>query len=193
MLLRERIILQGGLAKEGNVGCLEEIKGKLVGMSDNRHRGFNLELPADAFVVNSAKNSIGDELVIGSEMVRTPSVDDKRGGMISLLDKRKNLYCYDVIDLEEPVEVESRVKGHGISFSGFKVPAENCRVMGGSQSDIASDMASSGRVKNESGFVPYSSRKEAGFVLDLNKSHSNCSERWQEHKAEHSGAGEFSS
>jgi len=185
--------LQAGSAKEGNVCSLEEIKGKFVGMSDNRHRGFNLELSADAYVVNSAKNSIGDELVISSEIVRPQSVDEKRGGMISLLDKGKNLYCYEVIDLEEPVEVEPRVKAHGISFSGFKVPAGNCQVMGGSQSDIASDMASSSKVQNESGFVPYSSREEAGFVLDLNQSHSDCSERWQEHKADHSGAGEFSS
>jgi len=191
--------LQAGSAKDGNVGSLEEIQGKFVGMSDNRRRGFNLELPADAYVVNSAKNSIGDALVIGSAEIVRPrcsakaSFDEKRGAMISMLDKGKNLYCYEVIDLEEPAEVESHVEAQGVSCSAFKIRADNCRVFDSSLSDIVSDMASSSRVHNESDFVHYSSRKEAGFVPDLNYRHSDCSERWRENTTDHSGAGEFSS
>ncbi|XP_020263742.1 uncharacterized protein LOC109839647 [Asparagus officinalis] len=154
---------KSGLTKEGNAVCLEEVNGKFVEASGTRCGGFNLELPADVYVEDSAKNP----------------VKEKGGCMVPLSDKGKNLYCYEVIDLEEPTEMESQIEP----------PTGNCGLVDGSTLHIASDMASSSQVQNGSGFVPSSSRKQSDFVPDLNLLLDGCSERWGERKDDHSGAG----
>ncbi|ONK55701.1 uncharacterized protein A4U43_C10F120 [Asparagus officinalis] len=160
-------------AYEGNVVVtLGEVKGNFVGMSDYRRTGFNLELPADVYVANSAKNpnTMPMELIRPGCSTKV-AIEEKGGGVIPLLDKGKNLHCCEVIDLEDTVEKESRVEPRGISFNSFRFPAKARGVTSSSQSDIASDRASSGRVQNESSFVPCSSNKESGFVPDLNLLH----------------------
>lgn len=177
--------MQMGSAKEGNVVRLGEVQGRFVDLSDDRCKSLNFELPADdIYNGNSTKNSVWLESNRPGFSSKG-AVEERRGCMVPLLEKGKNLYCYEVIDLEEePKEMRS-------SFNGFRTPIENCRVIGRSGSDIASDIASSNRVQNESDFVPYSVRKEYSFVPDLNLLHESCSERWQEPKTDNSGAGEL--
>lgn len=181
---RQTVPPQSLMGREGNVISSEEIKGRCVDVSDNKHRSLNLGLPSAVYTLNSVRNSIGDKRVMGSDMFR-PRCSTKG----AVVDEGKSLYCYEVIDLEDPVEIASQAETRVISFSGFKVPTDNCGVMGNLQSDVASDMASTSRVQNECGFAPYSPRKTSGFVPDLNHSDMDCSERWPEHKADQSGAG----
>lgn len=158
-----------GSAKEGHAHVVgaEEVNGKLIDSSDARYKGFNFESPAvDVYNGNSDKNSVDSEIVRPGSSAKG-ATEERRGGIVPLMEKGNNLYCYEAIDLEE----EPNVEAHGISFNGLRIPTHNCGVIGRSRSDIAPDVSSSSRVQSEFGYAPYSMRKEYTFLPDLNLLH----------------------
>lgn len=156
--------------KEDNVGSLEVAKGKSVDVNSTNDRGFNLELPASAYVEHSAKYFRNNGISRPVNYVRDINNDIVEG-------KGDHLLCHEVIDLGDTVEIMPHAEEADVPLHGFKIPAMKCQMTSCSISNVACDMPSSSKVEK---IMP-------GFLLDLNQVYGECSESLQERKVNHAG------